>query len=92
MRFVPNFSAIADPLNAFLGKCTPPQLGPLPPEAIAAFSKLRDKILHPPVLDLPRTEGALWLYTDASDGQLGCCLLQDNPIVIPSPLDIGHAP
>jgi hypothetical protein len=54
-RFVPNFSAIEAPLNTFLGNGTPPQLGPLPPEAIAAFNKLRDKLLHPPVLALPRT-------------------------------------
>jgi Reverse transcriptase (RNA-dependent DNA polymerase) len=58
-RFVPKFSAIAAPLNSFLGKGTPPQLGPLPPKAIAAFNQLRDKLLQPPVLALPRTEGAL---------------------------------
>ena len=85
-RFVPKFSAIAAPLNAFLGKGTPPQLGPLPPEAVAAFNQLRDKLLHPPVLALPRTEGSLWLDTDASDGQLGCCLLQEQPDGKPLPL------
>jgi RNase H-like domain found in reverse transcriptase len=67
------------PLNAFLGKGTPPQLGPLPPEAIPAFNQLRDKLLNPPVLALHRTEVALWLETDASDGQLGCFLLQEQP-------------
>jgi RNase H-like domain found in reverse transcriptase len=85
-RFVPKFSAIAAPLNDFLGKGTPPQLGPLPPEDIAAFNQIRDKLLHPTVLALPRTEGALWLDTDASDGQLGCCLLQEQPDGKPLPL------
>jgi hypothetical protein len=85
--FFSKFSAIAAPLNAFLGKGTPPQLGPLPPESIAAFNQLRDKLLHPPVLALPRNEGALWLYTDASDGQLCCCLLQEQPDGKPLPLE-----
>ena len=78
-RFVPRFSAIAAPLNALLAKGTPPQLGPLPSAAITAFNLLRERLLSPPVLALPRAEGALWLDTDASDGQLGCCLIQNQP-------------
>jgi hypothetical protein len=85
-RFVPKCTAIAARLNASLGKGTPPQLGPLQPEAIAAFNQLREKLLHPPVLALPRTEGALWLDTDASDGQLVYCFLQEQPDGKPLPL------
>jgi hypothetical protein len=80
------FSTIAAHLNAFLGKGTPPQKGPIPSEYIAAFNQLRDKLLHPPVLDLPRTKGAIWLDADASDGLLGCCLLQEQPDGKPLPL------
>jgi hypothetical protein len=36
-RFVPRFSAIAAPLKSLLNKGMPPQLGHLPPAAIAAF-------------------------------------------------------
>jgi hypothetical protein len=38
-------------------------------------------LLPPPILALPRSEAKfnLWLDTDASDGQLGCCLLQGQP-------------
>ena len=85
-RFVPRFSAIAAPLNALLAKGTPPQLGPLPSAAITAFNLLRERLLSPPVLALPRAEGALWLDTDASDGQLGCCLIQNQPDGKPLPL------
>jgi RNase H-like domain found in reverse transcriptase len=60
------------PLNVLLCKDTPPQLGPLPPASVAAFTELRDRLLSPPVLALPRTEGRLCLDTNASDGQLGC--------------------
>jgi hypothetical protein len=78
-RFVPRFSAIAAPLNGFLCKVTPPQLGPLPPAAVAASTELRDRLLSPPFLAIIRTEGRLCLDTDALDGKLGCCLLQDQP-------------
>jgi Reverse transcriptase (RNA-dependent DNA polymerase) len=48
--FVPRFSAIDAPLNALLCKGMLPQLGPLPPPAVAAFAELRDRLLTPPVL------------------------------------------
>jgi hypothetical protein len=57
----------------------PPHLGCLTLEAIAAFETLRDRLLSPPVLALPRAVGQMWFDTDASDGQLGCCLLQRQP-------------
>ena len=78
-RFVPRFSALAAPLNALLCKGMPPQLGPISEGGIAAFNALRDRLLSPPVFALPRAEGKIWLDTDASDGQLGCCLLQLQP-------------
>jgi RNase H-like domain found in reverse transcriptase/Reverse transcriptase (RNA-dependent DNA polymerase) len=85
-RFFPQFSAIYAPLNVLLCKGTPPRLGPLSPAAVAAFPEFRDRLLSPPVLALPRTEGRLCLDTDASDGQLGCYLLQEQLYGKPLPL------
>jgi hypothetical protein len=85
-RFVPRFATIAAPLKALLGKGTPTQLSPLTPAQIDAFESLRTKLLSPPILALTRSAGRLWLDTDASDGQLGCCLLQEQPDVSTLPL------
>jgi RNase H-like domain found in reverse transcriptase len=46
---------------------------------VFAFDTLRASLLHPPILALPRIEGAFTLNTDASDNQLGFCLLQEQP-------------
>jgi RNase H-like domain found in reverse transcriptase/Reverse transcriptase (RNA-dependent DNA polymerase)/Integrase zinc binding domain/Integrase core domain/Chromo (CHRromatin Organisation MOdifier) domain len=78
-RFVPKFSAIAAPLNAYLTKGKPALLGELATDALTAFDTLRQKLLRPPILALPRRSGHLWLDTDASDAQLGCCLFQEQP-------------
>jgi RNase H-like domain found in reverse transcriptase len=77
-RFVPRFAAIAATLTTLLGKGTPATLPPLTTTQIEAFNNLRTRLLSPPILALPRSEAKfdLWLDTDASDGQLGCCLLQ----------------
>jgi RNase H-like domain found in reverse transcriptase len=85
-RFVPHFSALAAPLNALLCKGMPPQLGPIAKDGVVAFNTLRDRLLSPPVLALPRSKGQMWLDTDAPDGQLGCCLLQLQPDGKPLPL------
>ena len=85
-RFVPKFSSIAAPLNAYLTKGKPAMFGILSKEAVTAFDTLRHKLLHPPILALPRQSGHLWLDTDASNSQLGCCLLQDQPSGPPLPL------
>ena len=49
-------------------------LGPLSQVAIEAFNSLRVRLLSPPIVALPRAVGKLFLDTDASNGQLGCCL------------------
>jgi Reverse transcriptase (RNA-dependent DNA polymerase)/RNase H-like domain found in reverse transcriptase len=78
-RLVPHFASLVAPLNVYLTKGKPPVLGILSDPAVAAFNSLRQKLLSPPVLALPRREGKLWLDTDASAAQLGCCLLQEQP-------------
>jgi RNase H-like domain found in reverse transcriptase len=78
-RFVPGFSKIAGPLNQMLRKGESPRLQKLSVEQLHAFESLRDKLLHPPVLALPRKEGRYILDTDASDLQIGSCLCQEHP-------------
>jgi RNase H-like domain found in reverse transcriptase len=78
-RFIKGFAKIAAPLNILLRKGETSQLSPLSPEQVFAFDTLRASLLHPPILALPRIEGAFTLDTDASDNQLGCCLLQEQP-------------
>jgi RNase H-like domain found in reverse transcriptase len=85
-RFVPHFSTLAAPLNTLLCKGMPPQLGPNQQDGFVAFNTLRDRLFSPPILTLPRAKGQMWLDTDASDGQLGCCLLQLQPDGKPLPL------
>jgi hypothetical protein len=78
-RFVANFAKIAHPLNQLLRKGESPQLGELTQEQFEAFEKLRQKLLDPPILAFPRAEGNYTLDTDASNYQIGCTLLQDQP-------------
>jgi RNase H-like domain found in reverse transcriptase len=56
-----------------------PKLGPLTKEQLLAFEALREKLLQPPILALPRREGRYILDTETSDGQIGCCLSRENP-------------
>jgi RNase H-like domain found in reverse transcriptase/Integrase zinc binding domain len=78
-RFVPRFAALAAPINIYITKGNQPVLGKLSEAARKAFEALRQKLLSPPVLALPRRDGHLWLDKDAFDDQLGCCLLQEQP-------------
>jgi hypothetical protein len=78
-RFVPHFSSIAVPLNALLSKGTPLTLSSRSPASIETFHSLRERLLSPPILALPRAVEKLFLDTDASNGQLGCCLSQQQP-------------
>jgi hypothetical protein len=77
-RFVQGFAKIAAPLNILLRKGETLQLSPLFLEQVFSFETLRASLLHPPIIVLTRIEGALTLFTDASDHQLGCYLLQEQ--------------
>jgi hypothetical protein len=46
-------------------------LGILTDEQLTAFNTLREKLIHPPVLTLPKKEGRFVLDTDASAEQIG---------------------
>ncbi len=77
-RFVPNFARLAAPLNELLKKGQPVTIDTLNDAQADAFTALRNCLLNPPVLALPRREGYFTLDTDATETQLGSCLLQDQ--------------
>jgi hypothetical protein len=70
---------LAAPLMSHLGKGTLLQFGTLLAIQTKSFNTLLDKLLSPQELALPRTTGKFWLDTDASDGQLGTYLFQEQP-------------
>ena len=78
-RFIPNFAKIAAPLTAKLQKGQPTKFEELSDEEEKAFKSLKSKLVNPPILALPRSEGKFTLDTDACDTQVGCVLLQDQP-------------
>jgi hypothetical protein len=75
---VPSFANIASPVNALLRKGERPELGIPTNEQLTTFNTLRDKLIHPPVLTLPKNEGRLVLDTDDSAEQIGFCLFQEQ--------------
>ncbi len=78
-RFVPRFARTAAPLTAMLQKGQPATTETVTTAHADAFDELRRALLNPPILVLPRGDGVFILDTDASDAQLGCCLLQEQP-------------
>jgi len=78
-RFVANYSRIAAPLNQLTTKAYGDTLLELTEAQAAAFTRLRDALLHPPVLELPRRGAPFTIDVDACDTQLGCALLQEQP-------------
>ena len=77
-RFIDHFAKIAALLTAMLRKGEPDVLPELDEDRITAFSRLKECLVSPPVLQLPRLGLQYSLDTDASDAQLGCTLLQTH--------------
>ena len=75
-KFVKDFTKIATPLNKKLNKGQPTKWESLTDEEMTAFETLKDKLVKPPILTLPKANRPLILDTDACDHQLGCVLLQ----------------
>jgi hypothetical protein len=84
--FVAGFAKIAQLLNQLLRRGESSQLGQLTPEQLDAFEKLRQRLLDSPILSLPRSEWNFILDTDASNHQIGCTLLQDQPYASKHPI------
>ena len=78
-RFIRDFTRIAHPLNQKVRKDAPQEWDALNEEETKAFNTLRRALLTAPILALPREGYKYTLDTDASDYQLGCCLLQEQP-------------
>jgi len=77
--FVKDFAKRAKPLNALTRAEIPPDLPPPMDVAIAAFEDLRNALLCPPVLALPKANRKLVVDVDACADQVGCTLLQEEP-------------
>jgi hypothetical protein len=82
---IPRFSQTADPLNAMRRASTVWRTGaPPPPEAQAAFNKLKEALMSAPIVVNPNREGRFVLQTDASTGTesaaggMGAALLQEQ--------------
>ena len=66
-RFVPHYAKIAHPLNQLLKKGQLVQLEGFDKTCRKAFHNLKEAILAPPVLALPRKDLPYSVDTDASD-------------------------
>jgi RNase H-like domain found in reverse transcriptase len=73
---VNGFAKIAAPLNSLLRKGESTQLETLNEDQLLAFDTLKQCLLSPPILALPKANGQFTLDTDASSSQIGCCLFQ----------------
>ena len=77
-RFVNGFTRIAHPLNKKVCKDQPESWEHLSDDELTAFEQLKKSLVTAPILALPREGYPYTLDTDASDRQLGCCLLQQQ--------------
>jgi hypothetical protein len=82
---IPRFSKTADPLNKMTRASTVWRTGaPPPPEAQAAFNKLKEALMSAPIVVNPNREGRFILQTNASTGTksaaggMGAVLLQEQ--------------
>ncbi|WVZ52446.1 hypothetical protein U9M48_003501, partial [Paspalum notatum var. saurae] len=74
-RFVPNFSSIAAPLHELTKKDAPFSWGD---SQEVAFTTLKDKLTHAPLLQLPDFNKVFELECDASGIGIGAILLQEG--------------
>jgi len=78
-RFVKDFAQVARPLAAMTSSKMPDRWGTLSDEALGALEELKRRLTEAPILALPRRQGNYTLDTDASAGQVGAFLLQEQP-------------
>jgi len=77
-RFVAKYTRIAAPLNHLTTKAYGDTLPAFTGTQAAALARLRDALLHPPVLALPRRGAPFTIDVYACDTQLGSVLLSDQ--------------
>jgi len=78
-RCVKDFAQVARPSAATTSSKRPDRWGTLSDEALGAFEELKRRLTEAPILALPRRQGTYTLDTDASVGQVGAVLLQEEP-------------
>jgi len=77
-RFVKDYAPVERPLAAMTSSKRPDRLGTLSDEALGAFEELMRRLTEARILALPRRHEAYTLDTDASAGQVGAVLLQEQ--------------
>jgi len=78
-RFVMDYAQVARPLAAMTSSKRPDRWGTLSDEALGAFEEFKRRLTEAPILALPRRQETYTLDTDASAGQVGAVLLQEQP-------------
>ena len=78
-RFFKDYAQVARPLATMTSSKRPDRWGTLSDEASGAFEELKRRLTEAPILARPRRHGAYTLDTDASAGQVGAVLLQEQP-------------
>ena len=77
-RFVQDFTRRARPLNELTKADVDAKLPSPSAEAEASFEDLRNALLSPPILALPKRDRRFVVDSDACADQLGCALLQED--------------
>jgi len=77
-RFVKKFAKRTKPLKALTRAEVPPDLPKPSDAALAAYEDLRQALLGPPFLVLPKAKDKMIVDIDACANQLGCSLLQEQ--------------
>jgi len=78
-RFFKDYAQVARPLAAMTSSKRPDRWGTLSDEALGSLEELKRRLTEAAILALPRRHGAYTLDTDASAGQVGAVLLQEQP-------------
>jgi len=78
-RFVKDNAQVARPLATMTSSRRLDRWEMLSDEALGAFEELKRRLTKAPILALPRRQGTYMLDTDASAGQVGAVLLQEQP-------------
>lgn len=84
-RLVPCFKRLAFPLKEKLRKGELLQLE-LDTNKRKAVEALKDKLIAPTIVALPRLNGKFTIITDACDIQVGCVLLQEQEYKVLKPV------
>jgi RNase H-like domain found in reverse transcriptase len=78
-KFVSGFARIAAPLTDMLRKGEPDIFDQLTEAQARAFRQLKNALINPIILTLPREGAPCTLDVDACDSKLGACLQQEQP-------------